>query len=430
MLEMNFKAQKRYWTKVEVCGLDECWEWTACRDKAGYGRFGIGISVLLAHRVSWQLAHPDAELGERHVCHSCDNPCCVNPAHLWAGTNADNVRDRDVKGRQVAPRGERSGSRLHPESRPRGENHKSAKLNDEKVRAIRADTRLHREIAVDYDVTRANVSDIKARKTWKHVLEGNTMSALDDIATQNNTPSPSPYSQTPAPCPRKAAGIPSLVAQFREADVARANPPEAATVLETQTAPEVAGHPEPLTENQVAEIAKATELEKFNAERVARGEKPLKRMPPPKTTRRTAPVVQVELDAANAFLDAARITIHNRDAEIQRLNALPVSVDESAVEALAIAARQHKHKDDQILSLQQQRAELAARYDALRANEARAADVAAQMSQQIADQKDTLSARDNQIESLKHETSPERSTPIEILVCECEARGWKVTLSR
>jgi hypothetical protein len=76
------------------------------------------------------------------VLHSCDTPACVEPAHLRTGTQAENMRDMVKRGR-------------------------CGKLSPEQVEAIRRDTRLHREIAADYGVTRSNISYIKNGKSWK-----------------------------------------------------------------------------------------------------------------------------------------------------------------------------------------------------------------------------------------------------------------------
>ena len=75
-----------------------CWHWTGYIDKAGYGRIGIDQSPRLAHRIAWLVA--GNEIADTQcVCHACDNPSCINPAHLFIGSHADNMRDMANKGR-------------------------------------------------------------------------------------------------------------------------------------------------------------------------------------------------------------------------------------------------------------------------------------------------------------------------------------------
>ena len=104
---------ERFWAKVDKRGPDECWEWTAAKDPNGYGRFrvGRGMSTALSHRLAWQLTH--GEKPSLHVCHHCDNPSCVNPAHLFLGTNADNLADMRAKGRGKTPMAEINRAKTH-----------------------------------------------------------------------------------------------------------------------------------------------------------------------------------------------------------------------------------------------------------------------------------------------------------------------------
>lgn len=94
---------ERFWANVDKLGPDDCWLWAGSRKAFGYGQIVVNGKTKLAHRYSWELAHgppPDASL---KVCHSCDNPPCVNPKHLYTGTQAENIRDAERKGRLFQP---------------------------------------------------------------------------------------------------------------------------------------------------------------------------------------------------------------------------------------------------------------------------------------------------------------------------------------
>jgi hypothetical protein len=99
MAPVKKPLQERFWPKVQKRGADECWPWAAGLNSNGYGRFQIGSTEQEgAHRVAYRLERGSIAAG-LCVCHSCDNPRCCNPAHLWLGTSAENTRDRDLKGR-------------------------------------------------------------------------------------------------------------------------------------------------------------------------------------------------------------------------------------------------------------------------------------------------------------------------------------------
>ncbi len=103
--------EERFWSKVAKAGPDDCWNWTAGTTRDGYGQFRPGGTAACIHasRYSWLLAHPHlAIMPDQFVCHICDNRLCVNPAHLFLGTAADNARDRDAKGRTGRPTGPRA----------------------------------------------------------------------------------------------------------------------------------------------------------------------------------------------------------------------------------------------------------------------------------------------------------------------------------
>lgn len=166
----------RFWPHVQKS--DTCWEWTAGRNEHGYGRLYYKGKMTLAHRVSWELHNGSVPDG-KFVLHHCDNPPCVNPAHLWIGDHTDNARDMAAKGRQVfqqhperAPRGERNRNHTHPETIRHGEVHPRAKLTNQDVLAIRSlrqTGRAMNSLAIEYGVTEATIKRIVYRKGWKHI---------------------------------------------------------------------------------------------------------------------------------------------------------------------------------------------------------------------------------------------------------------------
>ena len=144
---------ERFWNKVNKQAENGCWEWTASVNNKGYGWFRLDGKNRGAHRVSWMLQH-GAVPGGLFVLHRCDNPSCVNPDHLWLGTNADNMRDKVEKGRAPALPGESNGQ---------------AKLTEADVIAIRADHRSLRAIAAEYGVSHALIGYIKRGDHWSHI---------------------------------------------------------------------------------------------------------------------------------------------------------------------------------------------------------------------------------------------------------------------
>jgi len=158
----------RFWSKVRKSAT--CWNWIATKNADGYGNFRSGSRVLKAHRVSYELTHGPIPEG-LFICHHCDNPACVNPSHLFLGTNRDNVVDMYSKGRGNSPRGKRHGAYTHPERLSRGERHGMAKLDDDKVRAIRilAVEYMQTDIARHFGIGGSAMSAIVRGRTWTHV---------------------------------------------------------------------------------------------------------------------------------------------------------------------------------------------------------------------------------------------------------------------
>lgn len=150
---------QRFEAKVRRDGTTGCWLWTGALSVDGYGRMRVGSSPRLAHRLSYE--HHVAPISDgMFVLHRCDVPGCVNPAHLFLGTNADNMSDMVRKGRSKTPR------------RCRGERVHGAKLTADAVRAIRDLGRAgvpQRGIAARVGVSQRAVLRVLHRKTWRHV---------------------------------------------------------------------------------------------------------------------------------------------------------------------------------------------------------------------------------------------------------------------
>lgn len=143
------KTIRRFWSKVDIRGPDDCWVWKAGRFDSGYGVFTIKRRNVRAHRFAYEIANGPTDLC---VLHKCDNPPCCNPAHLWEGTELENVHDRDRKGRNC-----------------KGEDHPNAKLTPSAVRMIRSDPRGHVVVARAMNVSRSLVQKIRQGKAWSHV---------------------------------------------------------------------------------------------------------------------------------------------------------------------------------------------------------------------------------------------------------------------
>lgn len=145
-------AEERFWKYVDR--PDGCWNWKGGKAK-GYGALSIGRGKISAHRFSWELHNGPVPDG-MFVLHSCDNPACVNPAHLWLGTNQDNMTDKMEKDRGNWAIGEDNGR---------------AKVTEETVLKMRADYpgKTQKQIADEHGVSQAQVSQIVRRKTWTHI---------------------------------------------------------------------------------------------------------------------------------------------------------------------------------------------------------------------------------------------------------------------
>jgi hypothetical protein len=98
------ESLQRFWDKVIRIPEHTCWEWIGHQDKDGYGRLRVNYEDLRAHRVSWELHNKKKIPPKLMVLHRCDNPSCINPDHLFIGTNTDNMQDAMAKGRGAPAR--------------------------------------------------------------------------------------------------------------------------------------------------------------------------------------------------------------------------------------------------------------------------------------------------------------------------------------
>lgn len=146
-----------------VCPLTGCWEWKG-RKERGYGRTIIGSrtdgtrKTIAAHRLSYETFVGPIPDG-MEVCHKCDNPCCVNPDHLFVGTRQDNIDDRESKGRNRPQKGSRNGT---------------AKLTEAIVMSARFERHQrgtsYQKLADKYGVSKRTMQNAVKGLTWTHVL--------------------------------------------------------------------------------------------------------------------------------------------------------------------------------------------------------------------------------------------------------------------
>lgn len=149
ILKREDTSFERFWKYTDRRGPDECWLWTGLRDKGNYGVIAVRVNGVSkswrAHRFSWTIANGEIPSGLL-VLHKCDNPICVNPAHLRVGTQLDNMRDKTEKGRGNL----RSGYR-----------HYKSKLSDQDILDIRASTESGKALAEKYKTTANYISNIR-----------------------------------------------------------------------------------------------------------------------------------------------------------------------------------------------------------------------------------------------------------------------------
>lgn len=157
----------RFWSRVAVGEPDACWPWLLrAADPFGYGGFWMMGRLIHSHRVAWMFTRGEIPKG---ICvlHRCDNPPCVNPAHLFLGTKSINSLDRHAKGRTA------QGNLVNDSRRARGERAANAKLTAARVVEIRrrhaAGGITRGAIAEEYGLSPSTIGRVVSRDTWAHV---------------------------------------------------------------------------------------------------------------------------------------------------------------------------------------------------------------------------------------------------------------------
>jgi hypothetical protein len=137
--------------RSEAVPFSGCWLWTLAVLEGGYGLAEVEGKTVTAHRASYRAFHGDIPDG-MHVCHRCDVRSCVNPAHLFLGTQAENMADAVSKGRSL-----------------QGSRNAAAKITEADVKAIREAPGIFAVVAAKFGISRSQVQRIKAGESWKHL---------------------------------------------------------------------------------------------------------------------------------------------------------------------------------------------------------------------------------------------------------------------
>ena len=148
---MKGTTKEKFWKKVEKGEPDQCWNWKASIRDDGYGAFWDGEKNISAHRYAFRDVKGELVAGQV-ILHSCDNPKCCNPRHLTQGSVAENVADREKKGRRIAPK---------------GESHRSSKATQADIELIRTSSLSVKELMKVVPLGKTQIGDIRRGVYWK-----------------------------------------------------------------------------------------------------------------------------------------------------------------------------------------------------------------------------------------------------------------------
>lgn len=155
--------ENRLLRQINCLDAEKCWPWMAKSRTSGYGVIALGgrhEKKILAHRAMWEMVNGPIPDGAGYhgtiVMHTCDNRLCCNPAHLRLGTQRDNVRDMDTKGRRRT-------------SAHKGERHHNARFTEAEIIEIRTSPLGNANLGRQYGVARQVIGNIRQRKSWRHL---------------------------------------------------------------------------------------------------------------------------------------------------------------------------------------------------------------------------------------------------------------------
>jgi hypothetical protein len=146
------KSRWDFWGRVSKAGYNECWEWQGAKSASGHGRVMAEGKIWYTHRLAYEFSKGTlpAWSFDAEVQHSCNNPACCNPLHLWLGTRKDNMKTAGEQGK-LSRKGCANGN---------------SKLSDEAIKAIRSDPRTSRVIGADYGISHRQVLNIRNGINW------------------------------------------------------------------------------------------------------------------------------------------------------------------------------------------------------------------------------------------------------------------------
>lgn len=175
--EVTQEDMDRFESKIFVVTEGDhigCYETTCCKNKDGYSIGSINSKNILAHRLMYQIWHPDENIDNLFICHRCDNPACVNPEHLFSGTSQDNEDDKVNKDRQA--KGSKNGN---------------SKLTDVNIiefinLTLSGDFTSCYDIAEHYNVSYEAIIRIINQKMWTHVTKDYDMIKIKSLLDNSN----------------------------------------------------------------------------------------------------------------------------------------------------------------------------------------------------------------------------------------------------